>query len=77
MSDIQKKQDVLIQEIRNTDDVEVLELLKTVLDSRLKTYKLSDDEVLMVKESREQIKQGKSKTQEEVIEGMTKWLGDK
>jgi hypothetical protein len=77
MSDIQKKQDVLIQEIRNTDDVEVLELLKTVLDSRLKTYKLSDDEVLMVKESRKQIKQGKSKTQEEVIEGMTKWLGDK
>lgn len=74
---LQVKQNELIDEIKTIEDIEVLELLKSVLDSRLKTYKLSDDEVGMVKESREQIEQGKSKTQDEVIEGMKKWLGDK
>jgi hypothetical protein len=77
MNMLQVKQNELIDEIKTIEDIEVLELLKSVLDSRLKTYKLSDDEVGMVKESREQIEQGKSKTQDEVIEGMKKWLGDK
>jgi hypothetical protein len=76
MSIIQKKRDELIEEINNIDDVELLELLKFILGNRHKSYKLSDAEISMVKESREQIKKGNSKTHQEVLNGIKRWLED-
>jgi len=77
MSLLQQKQNQLIEEIRRTKDEEVLDLLQTILESRSKAYRLTQDELLLVEESRGQIKAGKSKAHHEVVKGLRKWLEEK
>lgn len=72
MTGVQKKQLFLINEIKKIQDLELLESLELLLSGKDKSYTLSKEELLLVEESREQIKKGKSKTHEEVLDGLRK-----
>ncbi len=77
MTVVQKKQLFLINEIKKIQDLELLESLELLLSGKDKSYTLSKEELLLVEESREQIRTGKSKSHTEVIDAAKKWLSEK
>jgi hypothetical protein len=76
MSTIELKKK-LIDRIQSTDNREILEEALRLLNidgGDLEPYRLSDEQRILVKEARDQIKAGHSLSQEDADEQIRKWL---
>jgi len=67
--------DSLITRIKNSDDLNFLKALQTIFDtSEQSLYPLNDEQIKSIEISREQIKNGKFKTNDQVMSEMKEWL---
>ncbi len=77
MRSIEEKQNQIIQRIRKINDHDFLDSLEKMLSLDSETYQLSDEQILMVEESRAQIASGECKTHEEAISDLKRWLKER
>lgn len=69
----------LIQRIKAIEDKSFLNALKILTDSKIteETYQLNEFEEQKIAVAREQVRNGKTYTQEEVFEKVNSWLKEK
>ncbi|MCA1762968.1 MAG: hypothetical protein LC664_08250 [Flavobacteriales bacterium] len=77
MRSIEEKQNQIIQRIRKINDHDFLDSLEKMLSLDSEAYQLSDEQILMVEESRAQIARGEYKTHEEATSDLKKWLKER
>lgn len=77
MRSIEEKQNQIIQRIRKINDHDFLDSLEKMLSLDSETYQLSDEQILMVEESRAQIARGEHKTHEDVMSDLKRWLKER
>lgn len=72
-----KLKERIIMEIQNIENVDILNEIYRLLEldsEDLEPYKLSDEQITVVNEAREQIKKGQFLTHEEAQKKINQWL---
>ncbi len=78
MSTVELRQ-VIIEYLTQIEDVSFLNAIKTMIETKTseEIYQLSDDQVKRVEEGREQLKQGKTISNESLKLEIDQWLSTK
>jgi len=78
MSTVELRQ-VIIEYLTQIEDVSFLNAIKTMIETKAseEIYMLTDDQVKRVEEGREQLKQGKTITNESLKLEIDQWLSTK
>lgn len=77
MRSIEEKQNEIIQRIRKINDHDFLDSMEKMLSLNSDAYILSEQQITLVEESRDEIAKGEYKTHEETMSELKRWLKER